>query len=339
MNIINIFRRSLIDKEKIILESTILKSTMKSHIWSKLGKIFLDIRKDYLLYLMIIPGIAYILIFKYWPMYGITIAFRDYSIFKGFENASWVGLEHFVSLFQKIGFTRALKNNFIISFQKLFFGFPLPIILSLLINELRSMKYKKFIQTVVILPNFVSWVVINGLLFAMFSINSGVIKGVWEFLGITREIPNILGNKDTFRLVILFSYIWKGLGMGTIVYLAAISSVDPLLYEAAIIDGAGKLRQIWHITLASIRPVIVILLIFRVGQVMNAGFDQIFAISNTLVISVSEIIDTYVYKLGLIQRNYSLATAAGLFKSFIGLTLVLTANYASKKIDEDGGIM
>ena len=321
------------------MESIVPGEKTNSYYKSKLRKLVFDIRKDYLLYLMIIPGIAYILIFKYWPMYGITIAFRDYSIFKGFENAPWIGLEHFISLFNKVGFTRALKNNFIISFQKLLLGFPLPIILSLLINELRNIKYKKFIQTVVILPNFVSWVVINGLLFAMFSINSGVIKGIWEFLGITKELPNILGNKDTFRMVILFSYIWKGLGMGTIVYLAAISSVDPQLYEAAIIDGAGKLKQIWHITLASIRPVIVILLIFRVGQVMDAGFDQIFAISNTLVISVSEIIDTYVYKLGLIQRSYSLATAAGLFKSLIGLTLVLTANYVSKKIDEDSGIM
>jgi putative aldouronate transport system permease protein len=305
----------------------------------KIIRILRNIRKDYILYMMIIPGLAYIIIFKYWPMYGITIAFRDYSIYSGISESDWVGLQHFIDLFSKEGFIRALNNNIIISLQKLIFGFPTPIILSILINELRNERYKKFVQTSVILPNFVSWVVINGLLFAMFSTNSGVIKGVWDFLGIERSVPNVLGNKETFRLVILFSYIWHGVGMGTIVYLAAISNIDQELYEAAIIDGAGKLAQIWHITLGSIRPTIVILLIFRVGQVMDAGFDQIFAISNSLVISVSEIIDTYVYKLGLVQRNYSSATAAGLFKSLIGLTLVLTANYISKKIDEDSGII
>jgi putative aldouronate transport system permease protein len=209
----------------------------------------------------------------------------------------------------------------------------------LLINEVRLRRYKKFVQTSVILPNFVSWVVVNGLLFAMFSTNTGVIRGIWDFFNIPGPIPNVLGNKGTFRLVILVSYNWKGIGMGTIVYLAAISGIDPQLYEAAIIDGAGKWAQAWHITLASIRPTIVILLIFRVGQMMNAGFDQIFAISNSLVISVSEIIDTYVYKLGLVQRDYSLATAAGLFKSAIGLTMVLLTNYIAKMIDRDSGII
>jgi putative aldouronate transport system permease protein len=305
----------------------------------RIKRVLIDIRKDYLLYLMVIPGLAYILLFKYWPMYGISIAFRDYSIFKGFQDAPWIGLDHFTSLFSKAGFTRALKNNFIISFQKLFFGFPFPIILSLLINEVSRRRYKKLIQTSVILPNFVSWIVINGLLFALFSTNTGVIKGIWDFFGLPGSVPNVLGSKETFRLVILISYNWKGIGMGTIVYLAAISSIDPQLYEAAIVDGAGKWAQVWHITLASIRPTIVILLIFRVGQMMDAGFDQIFAISNSLVISVAEIIDTYVYKLGLVQQNYSLATAAGLFKSFIGLTLVLTTNFVAKKIDEDSGII
>ena len=187
------------------MSTTIQQSMTKRSNWSKFSRVFRDIRKDYLLYLMVVPGLAYIFIFKYWPMYGISIAFRDYNIFRGFDDAPWVGLEHFISLFTKVGFTRALKNNFIISFQKLFFGFPLPIILSLLINELRSPKYKKFIQTSVILPNFVSWVVINGLLFAMFSINSGVIKGVWEFFRLPGDLPNVLGSKDSFRLVIMFS--------------------------------------------------------------------------------------------------------------------------------------
>lgn len=296
-------------------------------------------RKDTLLYVMIIPGLVYFLLFHYWPMYGITIAFRDYNIFKGFEDAPWVGLEHFIGLFSKPGFINALQNNFLISFQKLVFGFPCPIILALLINELRNRHYKKFIQTSVILPNFISWIVVSGLLFAIFSPSSGAVKGLLTAFGYDGVIPNIMASKNTFRLTILLTHIWKGAGMGTIVYLAAITSIDPSLYEAAVIDGAGRLQQTWHITVASIRPTIVILLIFRVGHIMNAGFDQIFAITNDIVNPVAEIIDTYVYKLGIVQRNYSVAAAAGFFKSFTGLVLVLTANYLAKKIDEDSGIM
>jgi putative aldouronate transport system permease protein len=307
--------------------------------WARARKTLRTMWKDYLLYVMLIPGLVYFILFKYWPMYGITIAFRDYSIYKGFEDAPWVGLDHFISLFTKAGFIRALYNNIIISLQKLVFGFPVPILLSLLINEVRSRSYKRFVQTAVILPNFVSWVVIYGLMFAMFSTNSGALKGVLTMFGYKGPIPNILGNKETFRLVILISHIWKGAGMGTIVYLAAISGIDPQLYEAAIIDGAGKLARTWHITLGSIRTTIVILLIFRVGEIMNAGFDQIFAISNSLVVSVADIIDTYTYRLGLVQRDYSVATAAGLFKSLVGLILVLLTNYTAKKIDEESGIM
>lgn len=201
------------------------------------------------------------------------------------------------------------------------------------------MKYKKLIQTSVILPNFVSWVVINGLLFAIFSPSSGAISGLLEFFGFTEKIPNIMAEKDTFRLVILFSHIWKNAGMGTIVYLAAIAGVDKELYEAAAIDGAGRLRQMWHITLSSIRSTIIILLIFRVGHVMQAGFDQIFAISNPLVISVADIIDTYVYTIGLEQRNFTQATAAGLFQSLIGLVLVLITNTIANRYDPDSSII
>jgi putative aldouronate transport system permease protein len=306
---------------------------------SKWSGLIRYLRKDYMLYLMILPGIAYILIFKYWPMYGITIAFRDYSIFKGFEDAPWVGLRNFANLFARGGFIRALQNNIIISLQKLILGFPTPIILSLMINEIRKIKFKKFIQTSVILPNFVSWIVINGLLFAIFSPSSGALRGLLDVFGFTGTMPNVMADKSTFRLVIVFSHIWKGAGMGTIVYLAAIAGVDRELYEAAEIDGAGRLSQMWHITLSSIRSTIIILLIFRVGEVMHAGFDQIFAISNPLVISVADIIDTYVYTIGLEQRNFMLATAAGLFQSVTGLMLVLLANAVSNKIDPDSGII
>ncbi|MEG0768067.1 MAG: ABC transporter permease subunit, partial [Clostridia bacterium] len=197
----------------------------------------------------------------------------------------------------------------------------------------------KGIQTAVILPNFVSWIVINGLLFAMFNVTSGAIPGMMRALGYTGPIVNILGQKETFRWVIVISHVWKGAGMGTIVYLAAIVGIDQELYEAAQIDGAGRLRQIWHITLSSIRSTIVVLLIFRVGEMMYAGFDQIFAISNYLVVSVADIIDTYVYRIGMEDRKFSEATAAGLFQSAIGMALVIITNCVAKKIDPESGII
>jgi len=272
-------------------------------------------------------------------MYGVSIAFRDYNIFKGFSDAPWVGLDIFRKLFASPAFIRALKNTVIISFTKLLFGFPSPIILSLLINEVVHAKLKKAIQTSVLLPSFISWIIIGGLMFSILSPNSGLIKYAADILGYQGKIINIMGSKEHFRKVIIASHVWKGMGMGTIVYLAAIAAIDPQLYEAAIIDGAGKMQQVWHITLATIRPTIVILLIFRVGALLDAGFEQIFAIYNPLVYEVSEIIDTYVYKTGIIQQNFSLATAAGVFKSLIGLVLVLITNFTAKKIDEDSGIM
>lgn len=298
-----------------------------------------DMRRDALLYLMLVPGILYFILFKYVPMYGVTIAFRDYSIFKGFSDAPFVGWDQFVWLFSKSAFIRALKNNITISVLKLVLGFPSALILALMINEVTRSKARKTIQTAVILPNFVSWVVINGLLFAMFNTTSGAIPGIIKALGYKGQIVNIMGQKETFLWVIVISHIWKGAGMGTIVYLAAIVGIDQQLYEAAQIDGAGHWRQLWHITLSSIRSTIVVLLIFRVGEMMFAGFDQIFAISNYLVVSVADIIDTYVYKIGMEQQKFSQATAAGLFQSFIGLVLVLVTNYVAKKIDPDSGIM
>lgn len=294
---------------------------------------------NYMLYLMILPGIIYIIIFKYWPMYGVTIAFRDFNIYEEFSDAQWIGFENFRKLFNKQGFIRAFRNNIIISFQKLIFGFPIPIILSLMINEIHSIKYKKFIQTAIIIPEFVSWVVINGLLHAILSPTTGAIHGLLDFFGYNGLFPNIMADKEHFRLVILFSHIWKSAGMGTIVYLAAIAGVDKELYEAAAIDGAGRIRQMWHITLSSIRSTIIILLIFRVGQVMQAGFDQVFAISNPLVISVSDIIDTYVYTIGMEQRDFTLATAAGLFQSLIGLLLVMATNMIANRYDPDSSII
>ena len=298
-----------------------------------------DVRRDALLYVMLIPGLIYVLMFKYAPMYGVSIAFRDYSIFRGFANAPFVGFENFVKLFNRSAFLRALKNNIIISVLKLVLGFPFPILLSLMITELTRPGVKKFVQTAVILPNFVSWIVINGILYAMFNTSGGALPGLLRSIGYMGEITNIMNQKETFVWVIVFSHIWKGAGMGTVVYLAAIAGIDRNLYEAASIDGAGRLRKMWHITLSSIRSTIVVLLIFRVGEMMYAGFDQIFAISNYLVVSHADIIDTFVYRLGLEQQKFSEASAAGLFQSGIGLFLVLITNCIAKRIDADSGIM
>ncbi len=208
-----------------------------------------------------------------------------------------------------------------------------------MINEVINNRVKKAIQTSVILPNFISWVVIGSLLYSIFSPNAGVIRHIANLVGYKDKVYDVLTTKETFRAFLVITYIWKNMGMGTIVYLAAITNVDPQLYEAAEIDGAGKLRRIWHITLSSIRPTIIILLIFRVGNLMNVGFEQIFVMSNPIVLEVSEVLDTYVYKVGLVQQQFSLATAAGLFKSIICFVLVVITNKVSNKIEPGSGIM
>ena len=296
-----------------------------------------DIRADWILYLLLVPGMVYVVLFHYIPMLGVANAFRDYSAVTG--AGAWRGLEIFEKLFSRVAFQRAFRNNIIISLLKLMCGFPVPIILSLMINEIRRPRVKKFIQTAIILPNFISWFIISGLLFAMFSVTSGAIPGLIRSLNPNAVITNVLQDKDCIRAVVIASYVWQASGMGTIVYLAAITGIDQQLYEAAMIDGAGKWQQMVHITLPTLLPTIIVLFIFRVGSVMNAGFDQIYALSNSLVVSKIDIIDTYVFKIGIEQAKFSEATAAGLFKSAIGLVLVLTTNYLAKKVDPNSGIM
>ena len=217
--------------------------------------------------------------------------------------------------------------------------FRSPIILSLMINEVRSSKMKKLVQTSVILPNFVSWVVVYGLFYAILSPNAGALKEVLALLGYEGALPNLLASQSAARTMIVISHVWKGAGMGTIVYLAAITGIDQGLYEAAAIDGAGRLKQMWHITLPCIRTTIIVLLIFRVGEMMYAGFDQIFVFSNDAIISKIDIIDTYVYKLGLQERKYGISTAAGLFQSFTGLILVIITNWIAKRVDPESGLI
>ena len=296
-------------------------------------------KNEWLLYLIILPGLVYFIVFKYLPMYGLKIAFQDYSVYAGFENAKWVGLSVFTKLFKRMAFRTAFRNNIIISVLKLVCGFPVPIILSLMINEVRRKPVKKLYQTAVILPNLISWVVVYSFMYTLFNLTDGVIPGVLRAFDYAGPIKNILGEKETFRMTLVLSDIWKTAGMTTIIYLSAITGIDPGLYEAAQIDGAGKLKQMWYITLSSIRSTVVIMLIFRVGSIMHAGFDQIFVLNNSLVTSVADIIDTYVYRVGLKDLKYSEATAAGLMQSGIGFILVMITNFIAKKIDPDSGIM
>lgn len=296
------------------------------------------LKRYWMVYAMLLPGLAYIIIFKYIPMYGTVIAFKDYKGIGNMMDAPWVGWANFERLFSANAFRRALSNNIIISVAKLIFGFPMPILLALLIDSTTKKRLKKLAQTSVILPSFISWVVVYGLLYAVFSPNTGVLQALLELFGYQGKIPDLMTQKSTFRAMIVGSYVWKQGGTATVVYLAAITGIDQQLYEAAAIDGAGRWRQLWHITLSGIRTTIVTLFIIRVGEIMYAGFDQIYAMSNDMVIAVADIIDTYVFRLGLTQRNFSLATAAGLFQSVVGLILVLITNFISRKVDPDSGI-
>jgi len=298
------------------------------------GNIGRDIKRDKYLYLLLLPGIICLFIFRYIPMYGVVIAFKEYNIFAGIANSPWVGFLQFERLFRNPEFSRILRNTILISAYKLLWGFPAPIILALLLNELKNQRFKKFTQTVLYLPHFISWVIFAGIIVAFLNPTTGVINDIISYFG-GRKI-DFLANKRMFRSILVITDLYKGVGWGTIVYLAAISNIDPTLYEAAIVDGANRFRQMWHITLPSIRSVVVILLILSLGNILNAGFEQIFLLYNPLVYEVADIIDTFVYRRGLVESNYSLGAAAGLFKNVVALILIWSANHIVKSFGEDG---
>lgn len=292
------------------------------------------LRKYWDLYLIMLPGIAYFIIFKYLPMGGIIVAFQDFSAFAGIRGSEWVGLEHFKNMFMDDEFYTVFRNTLLISLYKLLWGFPGPIILALMLNEVRHMLYKRSIQTLVYLPHFLSWVIIGGILINVLSPSSGIINQVLTMLGF--EPIFFLGNPDWFRTVLVASDIWKEVGWGAIIYLAALSSIDPQVYEAAVVDGAGKWKQLIHITLPSLSGTIVILFVLRLGSVLDVGFEQIFVLYNPLVYHVADVIETYVYRTGITQGEFSFTTAVGLFKSVISFILVVAANQAAKKMGHEG---
>lgn len=293
-----------------------------------LGKI----RRDKWLYILALPGILYFVIFKYIPMFGIVVAFQNYNPFTGFVKSEWVGLEHFITLFTDPDFPMLFRNTLLISFYNLLFYFPIPIILSLLLNEIRINAFKRVVQTCVYVPHFLSMVVITGITYVLLSSETGAINQI--LYNLTGQKIEFLTDPRWFRTIIIFQAIWKESGWGTIIFLAALSNVDPTLYEAAIVDGANRWQRVWHITLPSILSTIMILFILRLGHILDTGFEQIYLMMNALNRNVAEVFDTYVYTMGITRGAFSYSTAVGLFKSIVGLILIQTANKISKKLTE-----
>ncbi|RAV21334.1 ABC transporter permease [Paenibacillus contaminans] len=283
------------------------------------------------LYLMLLPGLLYYAVYQYGPMYGVVIAFKDYNVIKGVMNSPWADpwYKHFKAFYDSPYFMQTLSNTFLISVYKLVWGMPPGIILAILLNEVRHSLFKRFVQTVSYLPHFLSMVIVYGLMIALLSQTDGLVnQWVKELTGTT--IP-FLQSTDWFRTLLVTSGIWQHVGWSAIIYLAAIAGIDPTLYEAARCDGAGRLRMMWHITLPGIRAVILLLLVLRLGHILDAGFEQIYIMYNVHVYPVADIIDTWVFRTGLEQMAFSLATAVGLFKSLIGLVLIIGANRLAKR--------
>jgi putative aldouronate transport system permease protein len=290
-----------------------------------------DMQRNWSLYLLVLPVILFYALFCYKPMYGALIAFKDFSPGRGFSRSPWVGLENFVRFFNSPYFFRLLRNTFLISFYNLLFGFPAPIILALLLNEVRHVTYKRLTQTITYLPHFISIIVIAGMI-TDFSLSTGLFNDIIEFLG-GRRFP-LLQAPNLYRTIYVASDIWQGIGWGTIIYLSALSGIDPQLYEAAMIDGAGRFKQLIHVTLPSITPTIVILLILRIGHLLGVGYEKTILLYNPATYETADIISTYVYRVGLLEQNWSYSTAIGLFNSAVNFTLLLLANKMSRKLSE-----
>lgn len=290
--------------------------------------------KNRWLYYMLAPGILYFLIFKYVPMWGVLIAFQDFSPFRGFWNSHWVGVEHFRTFFGEPQFWMLFRNTFILALYNILFFFPLPIVIALLLNELRVEAYKRTIQSLIYIPHFISWVVVVGLAYILFTTEGGIVNELLVMLG--GEKVNFLLSNSWFRTMIVGEMIWKETGWGTILFLAALAGVDPQLYEAARMDGAGRWKQMVHVTLPAIRSTIVVLLILRLGTFLDLGFEQIFLMLNPMNREVGEVFETYVYERGIQLGDFSYSTAVNLFKSVVGFVMVLGANYLAKKVGEEG---
>lgn len=288
-------------------------------------------QKDWQLHLMILPGLLFILIFKYMPLGGITIAFKEFLPGKGIWGSPWVGLENFEYMLALPDTKRVMWNTLFIAAAKILINFPVPIIISILLNEVKNHRFKRSVQTIIYLPYFISWVILAGIIQDLFA-KEGLIN---QFLGIFGAEPVFfLGNKYAFLGVLIGTDVWKNFGYNTVVYLAAITGIDETLYEEAKIDGANRFQQIWNVTLPGIAPIVVLMMILNLGNVLNAGFEQIFNLYNPLVYETADIIDTFVYRISLVEANYSLGTAVGLLKSVVSFILIVTSYKIANKYSD-----
>ncbi len=290
-----------------------------------------DFFVNYQVYIMAVPMVIFFILFHYMPMYGIIIAFKDFTVGKGIFESEWIGFENFIYFFNSHYFTRVIKNTVLLSLYGLLWGFPAPIILAILLNELHREKFKRLVQTISYLPHFISMVVICGIIIDFCS-HDGLINDLLVMIGYDRK--NLLINPNLFRTIYISSNIWKEAGWGSIIYLGTLTNIDPALYEAATIDGARRFRKIIHITLPGIAPTIIILLILRLGHIMNTGFEKIILLYNPMTYETADVISSFVYRKGLVESNYSFSTAVGLFNSAINFGFLLVSNSISRKVSK-----
>lgn len=295
-------------------------------------KAYKSVMRHWELYLLVLLPVLYLIIFKYIPMVGVQIAFKDFNIIKGIWGSPWVGFKHFVTFFESPNFGLVIKNTLGISFYSLLAGFPVPIIFALALNEVRTGPFKKSVQMVTYAPHFISTVIMVSIIILMLSPHVGVVDRLFSSMGV--KASNFMGIPEYFKSIYVWSGIWQNLGYSSIIYIAALAGVDPSLYEAARVDGASRLQKILHIDLPSLIPISVIMLILNLGSIMGVGFEKIYLMQNPLNQSTSEVISTYVYKVGLLGANFSFSTAIGLFNSIVNLILLLIVNYIARKVSE-----
>lgn len=298
-----------------------------------LRRLSADIRRDRWLYALLVPGVVYFLVFKYLPMWGVVMAFENYVPFSGVFGSEWVGMKWFGYFFSSPAWTRYLANTLVLSLMNIVFYFPAPIILALLLNEMQSLRYKKVLQTLLYVPHFISIVIVVSITFVIFG-SSGIIYRLTE--KVLGQPIKYLSDPGVFRWMIIGQTVWKETGWGTIIFLAALTNVDVQLYEAAMVDGAGRLRRLWHITLPAIRSTIVLMLILRMGSMLDTGYDHLILMANSLNRNVSQTLDVFVYEQGLKNGQYSYASAVGLMKAVVSVTLVVSANKIAHALGEQG---
>ncbi len=297
-------------------------------------RLWREIWRNRCIYSFVIPGVIFYFIFRIYPLYFMQIAFRDFRVTRPLQKCAWAGFKYFQELFTSVGFRTALVNTLAINFYKLIFCFPAPILMALLLNELKFSAFKRVTQTILYLPHFVSWVIISSILLNFTSVYGGMFNQIRALMGL--KPYTFLAQKSLFRSILVLSDLWKETGYGAIIYLAALLSIDPQLYEAAEIDGANRFQRMWHISLAGIKETIVVMLILRVGSMMSGGFSQVYSLMNSQVMSVGDTLDTFVYRMGISNNRFSYASAAGIFNAVVAAILLFSTDRFAKRIGERG---